>query len=215
MIEVYIDQRTDAFRDENAALQWAIETFRNNASALKGGGSKKERLAYNKTLLLHLKRCVETIQHNGAPAMVVPESYETLHRIDNEELLDLIRDAGEAKETREYMLAVAAALIENENRLPDPLKKFVIEILRNLQEPSPGPGRKRSNLVERDSIIGFVVASICVRWKFSPTRNEATERASAISIAQKALGQLGTDLTEGAISKIWDKSCWKQISSIE
>jgi len=54
-----------------------------------------------------------------------------------------------------------------------------------------------------------------MNWKFSPTRNEATEDASAISIAQKALGKLDIDLTEGAITKIWNKSCWKQIASIE
>lgn len=146
---------------------------------------------------------------------MVPESFETLHRIDNDELLDLVRSAREHKETREYVLAVAAALVENEDRLPSELKEFVVEFLRNPQHPSEGRGRKRSNLVQRDNTIGFVVAMICLRWKFSPTRNEVTKAASAISTTQKALEQVGIHLTAGAITKIWDKGCWKQIASFE
>ena len=145
---------------------------------------------------------------------MVPESFETWHRIDNDELLDLIRSAREAKESREYVLAVAAALIENGDRLPGPLKEFVVEFLRNPQELNPGPGRKRSDLVQRDNTIGFVVATICLRWKFAATRNEATEEACAVSITKKALERVGICLTEGAITKIWDKSGWKQIPSI-
>lgn len=56
MIEVYIEQPSYAPRDENAALQWAIETFRQNTRSLKNGGTAKEWLAHNKTLLLHLKK---------------------------------------------------------------------------------------------------------------------------------------------------------------
>jgi hypothetical protein len=55
------------------------------------------------------------------------------------------------------------------------------------------------------------VAIISIRWKFSPTRNEATEVASAISIVKRALQEVEIDLTEGAITKIWDKSgAWKE-----
>jgi hypothetical protein len=35
---------------------------------------------------------------------------------------------------------------------------------------------------------------------------EATEEASAISIVKRALREVEIDLTEGAITKIWDKS---------
>ena len=183
MIEYITDQQCDAFLDENAALQWAIETFRNNASSLKVGGTAKERSAYNKTLLLHLRKTVKAIESKGAQAIVVPESFETLHRIDNDELLDLVRSAREAKEPREYMLAVAADLIENGDRLPAPLKEFVIEFLRNPQELTSGPGRKRSNLAQRDDTIGFVVVTICLRWRFSPTRNEVTSPPSTTTAA--------------------------------
>ena len=36
--------------DESAALQWAIENFRNNARDLEGPNSAKEWLAYNEGL---------------------------------------------------------------------------------------------------------------------------------------------------------------------
>jgi hypothetical protein len=210
MIETHLAKSefpSDTPFDDNAALQWAVESFRRNSCSLRDGGTAKEWLAYNKTLLLHLKKCVEIIQHKGAQAIVVPESFETLHRIDNEELLDLIRGAREGHETTHaYILAVAAALIENGDCLPGPLKEFVVEFLREPQKPRTGPGRKRSKLFMRDNYIGFVMAMICIHWKFFPTRNDATIEPSAASIAQKALEQVGIHLTEPAINKVWNKS---------
>ena len=61
----------------------------------------------------------------------------------------------------------------------------------------------------RDSTVGWV-SQREPRWKFSPTRNDATEEASAISIVKKALGEIGVHLTEAAITKLWNKGPWKE-----
>jgi hypothetical protein len=189
--------------DETAALQWAIENFRNNARNLKDPDSAKKRWAYNKQLLMNDKS-VETIQRGNTLSIVVPESYEELHRMDHDELVDLIAAAREERETHEYLLAVAAALIDNGYSLPGPLKEFVIEFLPNPEVPRRGRGRKREYM--RDDVIAWVVSSICIQWGFSPTRNEATRGPSAISIVKRALEKVGIHLTEAAITKIWDKS---------
>jgi hypothetical protein len=205
--------------DEGAALQWAIENFRNNAHTLKDPDFAKERLAYNKQLLLG-NGMVQTVQRGNALSIVVPESTEQLHRMDPDELEDLIAEAREGEGAHEYLLAVAAALIDNNYSLPNPLKEFVIEFLRNPEVPRRGPGRKRN--YRRDNFIAWAVAMIFVKWEFSPTRNDATRDASAISIVKRALEEIGVNLTEAAISKIWDKSYykgsgmrWKQIGLID
>jgi hypothetical protein len=192
--------------DESAALQWAIENFRNNAHNLIDPDFAKKLLAYSKQLLLY-KGMVQTIQRGDALSIVVPESAEQSHRMDPDELVDLITKAREEELAHEYLLAVAAALIDNNYSLPDPLKEFTIEFLRNPEAPRPGPGRKRN--YRRDVVIAWVVAGICIQWEFSATRNEATSGASAISIVKRALEEVGVNLTEAAIVKIWDKSCWK------
>jgi hypothetical protein len=193
--------------DERAALQWAIENFRNNAHNRKDPDSAKKRLAYNKKLLLLMNSAVETIQRGNSLSIVVPESSLELHRMDHDELVDLIAEARDGEETHEYLLAVAAALMDNDHSLPGPLKEFVIEFLRTPEVPRRGPGRRPD--YSRDNFIAWAVAMICIRWEFSPTRNEATMGPSAISIVKRALEEVGFNLTEAAISKIWDKSYWK------
>jgi hypothetical protein len=208
VIESRAFQEAYAPRDESAALQWAVETFRRNAFCFDPDYAGK-RLAYNKQLLLHMKVMVETIQHAGGQSIVVPESTAELHRIDPDELLDLIAKARESDIVREYLLAVAAALIDNKHTLPEPLKEFAAQFLRNPKTPQPSRGRPV--LHRRDNVISWAIAMICIQWEFSPTRNEVTEEASAISIVKKALGEIRVHLTEAAITKIWNKSgSWKE-----
>jgi hypothetical protein len=88
-----MERPTRALRDESAALKWAIESFRNNDNAHNfkdESTGRKERLAYNKMLLSLLSSAVETIDHGGAQSIVVPESTEQLHRMDQDELVSLI-----------------------------------------------------------------------------------------------------------------------------
>jgi hypothetical protein len=60
-----MNEPASAAGDEGAALQWAIENFRNNAHNRKDPDSAKKRLAYNKKLLLDMKYIVETIQRGN------------------------------------------------------------------------------------------------------------------------------------------------------
>jgi hypothetical protein len=202
-----MNEPASAAGDEGAALQWAIENFRNNAHNRKDPDSAKKRLAYNKKLLLDMKYIVETIQRGNSLSIVVHESTEQLHRMDHDELVDLIAQARNGGETGEYLLAVAAALVDNDHSLPGPLKEFVIEFLRTAEVPRRAPGRRPD--YSRDNYIAWAVAMICIQWEFSPTRNEATRGPSAISIVKRALEEVGINLTEAVISKIWDKSSWK------
>ena len=94
-----MNEPASAAGDEGAALQWAIENFRNNAHNRKDPDSAKKRLAYNKKLLLDMKYIVETIQRGNSLSIVVPESTEQLHRMDHDELVDLIAQARNGGET--------------------------------------------------------------------------------------------------------------------
>jgi len=89
-------------RDESAALQWAIENFRNNAYKLKDNNLPAKRAAYNKELLMLMKNTVETIPRGDALSIVVPESSEQLHRIDEDELVDLVTEAREEIASHKY-----------------------------------------------------------------------------------------------------------------
>ena len=131
--------RPDIPGDESAALQWAIENFRNNAHNLKDPDITKKRLAYNKQLLLGLGFVVKTIQRENALSIVIPKSTEQLHRMDQDELVGLIAEAREGGEAHEYLLAVAAALIDNNYSLPDPLKEFGDRIFTQPRSASTGP----------------------------------------------------------------------------
>ena len=151
--------------DECAALRWAIESFRNNAHSLKDPAFAKKWLAYSKQLLL-MKGVVETIRRGGASAIVVPAIFLELHRIDHDELISLIAQAREEGETHEYLLAISAALIDNDHSLPGPLKEFVIEFLRKPKLPRRGAGRQRN--YRRDNIIAWTVAMICIQMEIFP-----------------------------------------------
>jgi hypothetical protein len=211
MIEFYTLRPTWTSRDENAALQWAIENLRNNAHTLKDVAHAKKVHAYNMGLVRHhLKSIVKTIQRGDAQSVVVPESLESAHRMDQEELLDLIAGARVNSAAHEYLLAIAAALTENGQTLPAPLKEFLIGFLRNPKPPRPGRGRKRSTLSSRDSFIAWVVGMICLQWRFYPTRNESSETPSAVSITKRALREIGINLTEATITKMWANSVWKR-----
>ena len=203
-----VKREIDTSRDESAASRWAIEYFRDNEHNLKGANLAKEEWAYLKRLLSAAK--IRVIQHEGEQSIVVPGSTESLHRIDPDELMDLVEAAQKYGDLRDYLLAIAAAAIDNDQPLPGPLKGFVAEFLRS--PGASGSRRGRPALHTRDQVISWAVAVICIRWRFSPTRNEATEeKASAISIVKTALGKVGIHLTEAAITKIWDKGDWKEL----
>jgi hypothetical protein len=207
MVEYHtVKWEIDTPQDESAALQWAIKNFRKNEHNLKDTDIERKKLTYYKRLLSAAK--ITVIQHGGEQSIVVPDSPETQHRLDPDELITLIKGARENGDQRDYLLALAAAALDNGQNLPGPLKEFVTEFLRSPRATGSRRGRPAS--YTRDDVISWAVSEISIRWKFFPTRNDATEEASAISIVKKALGEVGVHLTEAAITKIWNKSgSWK------
>jgi hypothetical protein len=89
--------------------------------------------------------------------------------------------------------------------------------LRNPKEPKGSAGRKTSELVNRNRVIHYVIATIVLRSKFPATRNDASKGKgpSAASIVCAALKQsVSIKLTEEAVNKIWAGSgSWKTAAS--
>ena len=81
--------------------------------------------------------------------------------MDPDELITLIEEARENGDLREYLLAIAAAALDNEQTLPGPLKEFVIGFLRNPKAARSRRGRPAS--YTRDHVINGVVYMICTR----------------------------------------------------
>jgi hypothetical protein len=202
MIEAHpAEAPSDTPFDKPAALQSAVDTFRRNADYLKPGGQPGK-------LPLPVK------YHRTGQRESIELGYdEHSELIHDDEILAIGEKAHEGHEEAVHFLSeIAAKLIEQGDPLPAPLREFVAEALRHPRQRRR-PGRRRFDLVGRNHVICFVITMIDLRWGFSPTRNEATERASAASIAQQALQQIDINLGEGAIAKIWngdDGRCWKQ-----
>src|SRR5262249_23286011 len=73
---------------------------------------------------------------------------------------------------------LAAVLIERGDSLPTPLRKFLVEFLRNPQTATPTkkPGPRASDKVRRrDDMINLAIERIMDIWGFAPTRNEASQ----------------------------------------
>jgi hypothetical protein len=107
-----------------------------------------------------------------------------------------------------FLRELAIVMLERGDQLPESLRKLVVEFLRDPEAHTKrNRGRSSQDLMGRNLEIKFVISQIVKRWKFSPTRNTATERASAASIVREALKQsANVRLTEAAINDIWGGS---------
>jgi hypothetical protein len=174
----------DASTQEKEALQWAIGHFQSLADFLKHGGTLKE----------DLKNQIRMIRSG-----VVPFDY-------SDDVAQLVKDAdGGDEAAHTILLETAATFIEQGIALEydSPLREFLVKFLRN-PKLKRKPGRKHRVVAQRNTLIGYAVWRINRDWKFPATRNEATQSASAISITKKALSEVGINLTEAAITKIWN-----------
>lgn len=178
---------------EKEALQWAIGEFQRNKALLKFGGTAEERAAWIVKVLLY--------------AGTASDGEIFLAGSEFDRAADYVEAAqhGDKLGTK-VSLALGAALIERGEVLREPLRELIVEFLRNPKPPKRGAGRKASDLVERNSTISYVIGIVAIRWKFSATRNEATQNPSAVSIVQAALEKVGINLTEAAVTRIWNRS---------
>ena len=135
------------------------------------------------------------------------EAYDTAkHSIKTDEQIyveELLHNFKEECFSPDLRCEVAAALLERNEQLPSSLQEFVVDYLRNLKVKRKA-GRDFFDLKLRNMLIADTINTISWRWKFHPTRNDATEDASAASIVRDALAEgAKLRLTEAAINKIW------------
>lgn len=183
---------------EQDALNWAIEEFQRNAHSLKPGGGVDERAAWFEKALRAGAAFHGEIAAGGAEYDRAADYVEYARHGD--------------KLGRKVSLELAAALIERGETLTGPLREFIVEFLRNPEEPKRTAGRQTSERLHRNLVIGYVIGTIVLRSKFPATRNDATKgkRASAASIARKALEKAaGIKLKEEALNKIWAGSVFR------
>jgi hypothetical protein len=128
------------------------------------------------------------------------------HSIKTDEKIlveDLLYEFKKKYFTPDLRREVAAALLERNEQLPSSLREFVVDYLRK-PKVNRKAGRDFFDLKLRNMVIAETINIISERWKFHPTRNDATEDASAASIVCDALVEgAKLRLTEAAINKIW------------
>jgi hypothetical protein len=179
--------KAEAQSVEREALQWATDWFRDRASFLSAEGSRRYLVASAVNSFL---AAYDTAKY----------SIKTDEKIYVEDLLHNFKEEHFSPDLR---CEVAAALLERNERLPSSLREFVVDYLRNPKIKRKA-GRDFYDLKLRNELIAHTINIISERWKFHPTRNDATEDASAASIVRHALAA-GAELhlTEAAIHKVW------------
>jgi hypothetical protein len=183
--------------DHDAALQWAVDTFRRNAHIFPA---------------CHLALPLDVKYRRAGERESVELGYaEHSELVHDDEISAIVKNAHDGnKAAARFLSEIAARLVEQGDPLPAPLRQLISRTLRHPKRNRVG--RTRFDLAERNQIVCFVVTIISLNWGFLPTRNAATEQAAAVSIAEEALRQVGIDLTESAIAKIWnspDNHSWK------
>jgi len=118
-----------------------------------------------------------------------------------------------------FVPLLVAEFIEHKEPLPESLRQWLIEGLRQLPrthsaplfDPSCSAGLSLSRRNQhRDYQIGRAVLGLVTRYQVRPTRNRAKRHTanaaeSACSIVAKALGTLGFNLSENAVEAIWNR----------
>jgi hypothetical protein len=171
---------------EKEALQWAIEYFKGHADygSLRPGGRQKEELDN----MLRLAR-------------------QGLLFDSDEQVRDYIELATAGDNSAKTLLLETVARYADWGLPPDywgPLRDYAIKFLRNPEPSKKRPGRKRSELRQRDNAIFYAAWRINRQWGFSPTRNVLTRnRPSATSIVKEALEEVAVNLSEDDVVKIW------------
>jgi hypothetical protein len=181
---------------ETEALEWAVGYFRRCAHILEPGRTELDKFERVKRFL----RNVENEDFLNEEALT--DKYDSWSG-DDEAISGRIKDARAGRGTSHvFLLELAASRLERGKILGKALTGYLVEFLRNPKQPKRR-GRKDTRYVDRNGIIANVILGIKNKWGFSFTRNEATESPSAISITKKALKQVGIELTETAITKIF------------
>jgi hypothetical protein len=174
---------------ENDALEWATDFFRNCRLDMTPDGTRRASIELGVNTLLF----AYDFEVQNRPKDLDSATARLVNKASGNEVLPRF----------------AAALIERGDKLPPALKDFVVAFLR---DPSKWQMRKRGRwkgaLTVRDSNIGAAVGFVAAKWKFSATRNreQKISRACAASIVREAIANgAGLHLSEADVVKAWNR----------
>ncbi|QIG47200.1 hypothetical protein G5V57_05300 [Nordella sp. HKS 07] len=107
--------------------------------------------------------------------------------------------------SHDLIMGTAADHILSGRAVPETLRAYVVKTM--LRPPNYRKlGRNRYTLAGRDVTIGMLVADLCRDYGINPTRNPLNEAVmSGCSILSKALAEIGSPMTEGAVEKVWNR----------
>jgi hypothetical protein len=118
---------------------------------------------------------------------------------------------------------LAADLNERGEPLPEPLRLYIVACARGENEGVRKKKRTTHSNGSRDSLIALAVDRLASRQTFRgqpvrlyPTRNDATrDLESASSIVAQVLADLGVDVGEDSVNKIWRaRQSWFDVDKI-
>jgi hypothetical protein len=104
------------------------------------------------------------------------------------------------------LLEMAVNLLDRGEKLPDPLRIYVVLALRSYALTlSKKHGRKKETNFARDFFVARAISELR-QFGYNPTRNrEEKQRESCCSIVVKVLSEGGLNLSEAAVEKIWER----------
>jgi hypothetical protein len=139
----------------------------------------------------------------------MPDDWDDSNKVvlyDDEKSAALIHKAQNGDAAARYVLYdVAAKFVESGRSLPERLRAYIVGVLSSAASAQHvRRGRNPYAKHPRNFDIALAVREVVVLG-FRPTRNAATEAASACSIVKQALETLGIHMTEKNVEKIWER----------
>jgi hypothetical protein len=155
---------------EKQALAWAIQFFRDRTGQLTREGSKKTWDELISGLLLEAH-----------------EVYNYSREERGQVYLSMVDGARRHSYGVQLLLGFAATLIERGEPLPEEMRGYVAELLRDPPKLKRKPGPGLHDLRSRNSAICDALRHINETWKFPITRNHYSKGPSAASVVHEAI----------------------------
>jgi hypothetical protein len=109
------------------------------------------------------------------------------------------------QEAHDALCRRAQELTDQGEALPLDLQQYVVAAAKGFHSPAKGPGASPYRNFGRDLCIKVAIHHL-LELGFTATRNEATEDESACSIVATAMRQIGIEMSEAAVAKVWEKA---------
>jgi hypothetical protein len=177
-------------KDEESALQWAIDFFRKRAADMTRDGGERGSIVLAVNTML--SGWIYDAERHPAEEMDA-RTAKFINEMCNRDGAHLVAH-------------LAATLMERGDQLPKSMRDFVIDFLRDPKLETGKRGPKRRTLLIRDMTIGVAVGVVAQDYGFAPTRNRAARRPCAASIVQRALAEsIRLHLSEADVVRLWGR----------